>query len=195
LDNEVWRFVSDYIIENPTVIRRQVQVRQNELQAQKDDMTSDIAKARQKIIEIDSERAFYQRQTAKGNITEDEFERRMSETMELHHYWEDQIEHLTELRDDAEKVKAGLDYSEEFLNTLNSKRKEIDHSVEELRALPEDERASVLLERQKIIRALCDKVFVYPDGRIEAEGVLDGSEMQHFSEPCSIKRNRRVGAG
>lgn len=185
----------DHIIENPTVIRRQVQARQNELQSQKDDITGDIAKARQKIIEIDSERAFYQRQAAKGNITEDEFERRMGETMEPRHYWEDQIEHLTELRDDAEKVGAGLDYSEEFLNTLNSKRKEIDYTPEELRALPEEERAFVLLERQKIIRALCDKILVYPNGRIEAEGVLDGSEMQHFSQPYSTKNCHLAGDG
>lgn len=179
----VWRFVCDNIIKNPTVIR--VQARQNELQAQKDDVISEITKAHQKIAEIDTERAFYQRQAGKGIITEDEFEQRMNETREVRHYWEDQIEHLTELRDNAEKVKAGLDYSEDLLNAINGKLQEIDHSPEELRALPDEERVAILLERQKIIYALCDKIWVYPDGSIKAQGVLDGSEMQHFSQPYS----------
>ena len=38
----------------------------------------------------------------------------------------------------------------------------------------------VLKELQRIIRALCDKVRIWADGRVELIGVLDGSEAGEF---------------
>jgi len=41
--------------------------------------------------EIDSERAFYQRQAARGKMTEIEFDARMGETDDARQYWESEL--------------------------------------------------------------------------------------------------------
>ena len=129
---------------------------------------------------MDNERAFYQRQAARDKMTEAEFDARMEETEEARRYWQSEVERLRESRDNAAKVQAGLDYATELLTTLQEVLPGIDQTPQELKALPKDEREEILTARQTIIRALCDKIWVYADGRVEIEGVLDGSEAAQF---------------
>jgi len=158
-----------------------VLARQAELQAQGDSFDGDVAHAQRKLSEVDQERAFYQRQAARGKISEVEFDTRMDETQEAQGYWQSEFERLKDLRDDARMVRAGLDYATELLTTLQENLAGIDQTPDELKVLPEDRRANVLKKRQEIVRALCDKVFVYSDGRVRIEGVLDGTEATQFS--------------
>ena len=80
----------------------------------------------------------------------------------------------------SSKVNAGLDYVTEFLTGLQQRLVDIDQTPEEIETLPDAKRQEVLKSRQSIIRALCDKVVVYADGRVKIEGVLDGSEAAEF---------------
>ena len=143
-------------------------------------MDGDITHARRRLAEVDNERAFYQRQAARDKMTEAEFDARMEETEEARQYWRSEIERLRELRDNAAKVQSGLDYATELLTTLPEVLPGIDQTPKELKALPKDEREEVLRARQTIVRGLCDVVRVYADGRVEIEGVLDGSEAAQF---------------
>ncbi|MEA3342456.1 MAG: recombinase family protein, partial [Chloroflexota bacterium] len=181
LDWEVWRRVVDYGIKRPDLIREQVLKRQAELQAQGDNVDGEIEHARQKLVEVDKERAFCLRQAKKGKITEAEFTTAMNETEDTHRYWQSELERLEELRDDAEKVQVGLDYATELLTKLQTVLPEIDIPPSELKKLSEDERNEILRRRQEIIRALVDCVEIYADKRVKIEGLLDGSEAARFA--------------
>lgn len=180
MDWNVWRHLVDYGIKHPDLIQAQVLARQAKLQTQGESVDGEVAHARRKLKEVDRERAFYQRQAGRGKITEEEFDARMDETEVSRQYWQDELERLQELRDNAAKVQAGLDYAIELMNALQEQLPKIDLEPEALKALPEDERNKVLKGRRKIIRALCDKVLVYADGRVKIEGALDGSEAAQF---------------
>ncbi|MEA3341469.1 MAG: recombinase family protein, partial [Chloroflexota bacterium] len=106
LDWEIWRHVVDCGIKRPDLIREQVQARQAELQAQDDSIDGDIAHTRRRLAKVDNERAFYQRQAARGKITEAEFDARMEETKDTRQYLRYELVQLQELRDDAVKVEA-----------------------------------------------------------------------------------------
>ena len=80
------------------------------MQAQGESIDGDIAHARAELDKVENERAFYQRQAARGKMTEIEFDARMGETPEAKGYWHSEIERLKELRDDASRVEAGLTY-------------------------------------------------------------------------------------
>ena len=106
-----------------------------------------------------------------------------------------EIERLKELRDNAQKVQAGLDYVEEFLTALRERLIDIDQTPEELKALPEDQQRDILTARQEIIRAMCVEVRVYADGHIEIDGALDGGEAAQFGlgtdcRSCSLRSGR-----
>jgi len=180
LDWAVWRHIVDYGIKRPDVIREQVQARQVELQAQGDNVDSDIAHARHRLAEVAQERAFYQRQAARGKIREEEFDARMAETEETERYWQDELERLQELRDNTTRVQAGLDYATELLTALQERLAKIDQAPDEMETLPEEKQNEILKARQEIVRALCDTVYVYADKRVKIEGVLDGSEAAQF---------------
>jgi chromosome segregation ATPase len=143
-------------------------------------VTGDIAHARQRLAEVNQERAFYQRQAARGKITEQEFDARMAESEESARYWQAEIKRLTELRDDAEKVEAGLSYITDLLGALQERLPDIDQAPEELNALPKERQREILQERQEIVRALVKEVRVWHDGRIKIIGALDGSERTRF---------------
>jgi chromosome segregation ATPase len=162
------------------LVRKQVRARQAELQAQGDSVHGEMAHARNKLAEVDQQRAFYQRQAARGKVTEQEFDARMAETEEARRYWESELARLQELRDDAERVRAGLDYATELLAGLQDRLEEIDIPPKELKALPKERQRAILKERQVIVRALCDRVLVYANRRIVIEGLLDGSEAAQF---------------
>ena len=180
LDWLVWRHIVDYGIKRPDLIREAVLARQAELQAQGDSVEGDIAHAHRRLAEIDQERAFYQRQAARGRITEVEFDARMEETEEARCYWESELERLRELRDNAAEVQAGLDYATRLLTAIQEKLPGIDIPYIELRKLPEQKRSEILRLRQEIIRALVDKVEVFASGEVKIWGLLDGSEAAQF---------------
>ena len=174
IDNEVWQYLVENAIKKPEIITRQVAAKQARLQTENDNFDGEIAKAHREIQNIDAERAFLTRQGRKGLITEEEFEQQMNETMEAQNYWDGEIERLTELRDNSSKVKAGLDYAYALLGEYRAKLVEINQSQEKLDSMPFEKRETILQRRQKIIRALCEKVYIFSDGRIEIEGVING---------------------
>lgn len=180
VDWAVWRYIVDYGIKQPDLIRAQVASHIDALRAEGESINGEISHVRLKLGEIDQERAFYQRQGARGMISEAEFDARMEETEEARQHWREELDRLVELRDNADKVQSGLDYATQFLTALQAELPDIDQPLEELLAMPEDERNAILKTRQKIIRALCDKVEIWSDGRIKLYGVLDGSEASQF---------------
>ena len=176
LDWTVWRHIVDSGIKRPDLMHQQVLLRQAELRAQGESADGDIAHARRRLAEVNEERVFYQRQAARGKITETEFDARMAETEQARQYSQTELERLSELRDNAIKVQAGLDYATEVLTKLRANLAAIEQTPDELKKLSKDERIKVLKARQKIVRVLCDRVYAYSDGRVRIEGVLDGSE-------------------
>ena len=131
-------------------------------------------------MDIEIQRAFYQRQAARGKITEQEFDLRMAETQEKAKHWNQEIERLCELRDDKVKVQAGLEYAKKLLHTISDQLEEIDIHPKQLSEFPKEKREIILKKQQSIVRALCDRIIIYHDGRIVIEGLLDGSEIQQF---------------
>jgi DNA invertase Pin-like site-specific DNA recombinase len=180
LDWAVWRNLVDRGISQPQLLKLQVLTRQEELQKQGESVNSEIAHARRKLGEVDQERAFYQRQGARGQITEQEFDARMGETQEAAKYWQAEIGRLTELRDNAAKVEAGLSYMEALLGNLQARLPSIDQTPEELSTLPVDRQRAILEERRVIVRAMCKEVKVWPNGQVVIVGALDGTEGQRF---------------
>jgi len=196
LDGDVWRYIVDNGIKHPELIREQIENRQAELQRQGDDVNGDIAHTRQRLVEISQERANYQKQNARGKMTDDEFDAHMDETEEAQRYWNSELSRLHDLRDNADKVKAGLDYATELLTGLQEELPTLDIPRKELLALPKEHQETVLRKRQRIVRALCDKVTIYADGRIVIDGLLDGSEAAQFELPtpstCCTVRSLRL---
>jgi hypothetical protein len=176
----VWRYLVDNGIKRPDLIIEQVTARQQELIEQGESVDSDINRVRAKMAEIDQERAFYQRQAARGTITEKEFDIRMAETLEAWHSWKAEAERLQELRDNAAKVRGGIDYTIELLKTFARTLADVDVPPVEFDKLPQAQQEAILKARQKIVRALCDKITVYSTGRIVIDGLLDGSALSHF---------------
>ena len=195
LEWAVWRYLVDNGIKQPDLIIEQVQNRQQQLMAQGEDVAGDINRGKVKLVEIEQERTFYQRQAARGKISEQEFDLRMAETLEASDHWRAEIERLQELRDNTAKVKASLDYAEGLLRALEQNLSEIDHSPDELAQLPEKQLEIVLKARQKVIRALCDRIVIYAGGRIVVEGLLDGSELSQFElhSTCIAWLSHRCG--
>ena len=180
LDWAVWRYIVDNGIKQPDLIRAQVAGHIEALRTEGESVSGEIAHVRLKLAEVDQERAFYQRQAARGKISEAEFDDRMGETEEAQRHWHEELDRLTELRDNTAKVQSGLDYATQFLTSLQAELPDIDQTLDELKAMPQDERNAILKTRQKIIRALCDKVEIWSDGRIKLYGVLDGTEVGEF---------------
>jgi chromosome segregation ATPase len=173
----------------PDYIKSQVLARQEELQRQGEDVDGDIAHARQKLTQAEQERAFYQRQAARGKITENEFDARMEETEETRQYWQGEIDRLKELRDDAAKVQSGLSYVTELMTSLQSQLPGIDIPPDELKALPEEKQAEILKMRRVIIRALVEKVVIWANKQVMIYGVIDGSEGAQFELGGRLRRS------
>jgi len=184
-DWTVWRTIVDQGITTPDLIKMQIIARQEELQRQGESVDGEIAHARRRLAEVDQERAFYQRAAAKGKITEAEFDGRMDETEEAVKYWQGEIKRLMELRDDAAKVQAGLDYVTGLLGALQERLPTIDQTPDELRAMPKEQREAILRERQEIIRALVKEVRIWHTGQVKIIGVLDGTEGGRFDLTAS----------
>lgn len=160
--------------------RHHLWLHQGELQHQGENVDGDIAHARKRMVGVDQERAFYQRQAARGKITEQEFDVRMEETKDVQLYWQGELDRLKELRDDAVKVQSGLEYVTELLISLQAELPEIDIPPDELKTLPKEEQIDILRMRQKIIRALVREVVVWSDRQVKLFGVIDASEGAQF---------------
>jgi len=182
LDWAVWRTVVDEGLQRPDVIREQVDAKVRALQLEGNALGGEIARARKRVERIEAERAFYQRQGARGKLTEVEFDGRMDETARQMEFWCGELERLEVLRSDAEKVNASLAYCEELFATMRKSLERLDLPVGRLQQLAEEERNGILRERRTIIRSLVDRVDVYADGRVIIMGVLDGSEAGQFAE-------------
>ncbi len=194
LDWVVWRFLVDRGIHHPELICEQVAARQAELRAQGDHVDGDISHARRRLAEVDQERAFYQRQAGRGKITEIEFDLRMEETEDALHHWQEEIERLHELRDSEAKVEAALAYATELLTGLQSQVPDIDQTPQELKSMSLEARTEVLRARQKVVRALCQKVYVWANGHVEIQGMLDGSEAGQFDLRTPRDAQRYAGS-
>lgn len=180
LDWAVWRQVVDNGIKRPELIKQHVRERQAQLRAQGRGVDSEIGHARTRLKDIQQQRAFYQRQAARSRITESEFDDRMDETKAEQKHWEEELERLKELRDDAAQVEAGLDYATNLMTQIQNRLEGIDVTPDELGTLSEDSRQKILKTRQDIVRALCEGVTVHASGRVVIEGLLDGSELAQF---------------
>ena len=128
----------------------------------------------------EEERAFYQRQAARGKMSEQEFDARMDETDSAKRHWEAERVRLTELRDDARKVQSGLDYTTQLLAVMDKTLPEIDQPPDQLRAIDKQRQRAILKKRREIVRALCERVVVWADREVKLFGVLDGSEGAQF---------------
>jgi len=176
LDDQVWRTIVDDVIRRPDVVKAQTLRRQAELIAQGDAIDGDIERTRGEVADIEQQRAFYQRQAARGKMTEAEFDARMDETQGWLEEKQAEIAHLLQLRDDASRVNHSLQYATEFLTGLQRRVTAIDQSREEMRQMSRQRREKIMRTRREIVRALVDKVIWYPDGSVEIQGVIDGSE-------------------
>jgi hypothetical protein len=83
--HETGRFVKFIMLGSITSYRsrHRLWLHQGELQRQGENVDGDIAHARKRLVEVDQERAFYQRQAARGKIIEQEFDVRMEETKDV----------------------------------------------------------------------------------------------------------------
>jgi DNA invertase Pin-like site-specific DNA recombinase len=180
LDWEVWRYVVENGINRPEQIEVQILAEREELQRHGESIDGEITHARRRLSEVDQERAFYQRQAARGRITEHEFDARMEETEEAVRYWHAEIERLTDLRDDTQKMQNGIDYTRELLASMRARLYEIDCTPEELAEMPEEKRNEILEERRTMIRSIVDEVKVWSNGDVEVFGLIDGSEGARF---------------
>jgi hypothetical protein len=195
LDWAVWRYIVDHGIEHPELIYEQTQARQRELQSQGESLTGEIARAHRKLSEVDEERAFYQRQAARGKITEQEFDLRMTETEDVREHWKEQISHLLELRDGADRIQASLHYATRLLTAIQKRLPIIDLAPAGLKALPAEQQREILEERRTIVRALCTKVTIDANRHVVIEGMIDGSEAGHFDLPSPRTGQRSPGSG
>jgi hypothetical protein len=180
LDWAIWRTAVDQGIKNPEYTQEQILKRQTELQEQGETLDGQIARLRILLNEIADERSAYQRMLARNRITEEEFDNRMDETKDAVEFSQSELAQLVELRDDQQKVDAGIRYTQELFRAINEDLREIDLPLEEFEPLSSDQKHYVIEMRQKVIRALVDKVIIYSDDRVVLEGVLDGTEICQF---------------
>ena len=72
-------------------------------------------------------------------------------------------------------------YITRFLTSLHAELLGIDQTTDELKTLSEDRHNHILKTRQRIIRALCEKVCIWSNGQVKLYGLLDGSEASEKS--------------
>ena len=97
---------------------------------------------------------------------------------------------MKELRDNQDKVQAGLGYVKRLMTSIETLLPVADIPPDELKKLPEERRNRILKIRQGIIKALVEKVTVWASGQVKIEGLLDGSEAAQFDLP--VCTNRRL---
>lgn len=175
LDAQFWQYVASRIVAHPELIIEQVHNRQQELKNQGDNLDSEIAQKRRQLAAIEQDKMTYTRQLSREMISESVYDALIAEAKETEADYREQLDHLIALRDDAKKVSTAITYAERLLSNIRQRLPEINQTPEELTALPEDRQRAIMLERQSIIRSLCDKVIVYADGNITIKGLIEVS--------------------
>lgn len=171
-DAQFWRYVADKMVTHPELIIEQVHNRQQELKNQGDNLDSEIAQKRRQITAIEQDRMTYTRQLGREKITESVYDALIAEADESEADYKEQLDYLLTMRDDQRKVKNAIAYAEKMLANIRQKLPEINQTPEELAVLPEARQRWVMLERQKVIRSLVDKVIVYADGNVTIKGLI-----------------------
>lgn len=115
----------------------------------------------------------YTRQLARGKITEAIYDALIEELEDTEKELREQLDDLITMRDDAQKVDNSIEYVKRLLERIQERLPKINQSEEELLAMSEEEKDIILQERQRIVRALCDKVHIFADGDIEIEGIIE----------------------
>lgn len=183
LDYTVWRNIVDKVIKHPDLIIEQVRNRQITLQTQGDNIDGDINRLQRRLAEIEQEKMVYTRQLGRGKIDETKYDFLIAECEETEKAADEELAGLLLLRDENRKVSASITYIKGLLNNLQHRLPEVDQTTEELTQLPEAEQRKILLEQQKIVAALAERVTVYADGRIEVDGLIEikGDEFEEVN--------------
>ncbi|MFQ6101321.1 MAG: hypothetical protein ACE5OS_08825, partial [Anaerolineae bacterium] len=95
-------------------------------------------------------------------MTEQEYDELIIETEEGRQYWESELARLKELRDNQDKVQAGIDYVSRLTANIEKVLSITDIPPDELKKLPEEKRNEVLKTRQDVIRVLGDPFIICP---------------------------------
>lgn len=143
---------------------------------QGDNLDGEIAKKRQQIAAIEQDKMTYTRQLARERISEEVYDSLIAEANESEVDLKEQLDHLLILRDDQKRTQRTIAYAERLLTNIRERLPEINQSPEELTKLPEEQRRAIMLERQEIIKGLCDKVIVYASGDITIKGLIEVSQ-------------------
>lgn len=160
----------------------------NRLLGQADSIDGDLSQASKQLAQIKQERIFLTRQAKKRLISEGEYEMLMKETEKQKEYWQGEIERLQELRDNEEILNDSINYAVTLMESLQENLSEINQGRKELKKLSPGQQKQILLKRQKIVRSLCEKVFLFPDGNIKIEGVLDTGLLSDFVSVDLVSR-------
>ncbi len=180
LDYNVWRYVADVIVANPELIMQQVHARQVNLQQEGDSLDGEISRMKARLSQIEQEKLAYTRQQARGQITEEMFDTLIAESNQAIVTIQTDLQDAIELRDNSRKVQNAMSYAQELLSNIQAKMPEIDFTPEQFKTFSEEKQEWILTERKKIIEAVCEKVIIFANGRIEIEGLIDGDEVSSF---------------
>lgn len=180
LEYNVWRYIADVIIAQPSLIMQQVRSRQITLQQQGDDLDSDISRMQAGLAKIEREKMAYTRQLGREQITEEMYDALIAESNEAQATIQEDLQAAIELRDNSRKVQNAIIYAQQLLANIQAKMPEIDFTQEVFKTFAKDRQDWILTERKKIIEAVCEKIYIFANGRIEIEGLIDGDEVSSF---------------
>jgi DNA invertase Pin-like site-specific DNA recombinase len=176
LEWTVWRYILDKLLPNPQFVVSQVESRINELQKQGDNANGEIAQINKALQDLETERAFYQKKTAQGKISELEFDQRMDETTSEIERLNAQLAYLLKLRHEAEVVQNSLDYVSVLFSHLKEKAFSLDVVPQALAEMTKAERDENLKGRKTILRMLISKAILFSSQKIKLLCAIDGSE-------------------
>ena len=189
LDDSIWQYLVENAITHPELIFKQVENRQSELKNQGDNLDSEINKLKRQLAQTEQEKLNYARQVARGKITEAIFDTLISESEETEESLQAELGHLTDLRDNALKIQDSINYAQTLIESFQARIPKINQTRDQLKAMSEDDREAIMRKRQKIVRALCDKIWIYANGKIDIEGLIDGATNSDFGEQSTSTTN------
>lgn len=171
IDAKIWHKLADVIRNNPEEITKQTLAKAEALQAEGDDTNGRIGQYQRRLTELDNEELAYNRQQARGKLTEEKYDILIGEVNAARQQVTAELKNLITLRDETEKVQSTLDHARKMLAEFGQRIEEIDIPEDELKSLPDSTRHEVLRRRQQLVRALVDRVVFYPD-KLELEGAI-----------------------
>jgi DNA invertase Pin-like site-specific DNA recombinase len=180
VDEELWRLVVDKVIKNPDEIKKQVALRQEELQQNHEDTEGSIERCEREIKALQDGRQRLINQLDKGIIEDDEFEAAMLQKKKQLKYWQEERGRLLTLRDEQKTVEDGLNVMVTFLKHLEARLADLDRP---LKGLPTEEKMRIMTERQEIIQTICERVYIQPGGLMRIEGLIDTPQTDTYSSP------------